>query len=213
MADDRDGRAADGHGTHRPDPGGSGLRSDSRGRPAPHAGRSPRRLGRRTIARFVLRRLGLAVITLFVLSFIIFFAAQVLPGDVGRRILGPVRRPAGGRRAERGARHQPARSSRSTGTGSAASSRATWATRTLSGFPVSDLIWPALANSVKLALLAFVIVVPLGDLRRCARRAARGPARSTGRSRWEACPPPRSPSSSGPSSSSWSSRSGSTCCR
>ena len=41
------------------------------------------------VAGYLLRRLGLAVLTLFLLSIIIFFAGQVVPGDPGREILGP----------------------------------------------------------------------------------------------------------------------------
>lgn len=35
------------------------------------------------MSRYLLRRLGLAVITLWILSLIVFFAGQVLPGDPG----------------------------------------------------------------------------------------------------------------------------------
>jgi peptide/nickel transport system permease protein len=41
------------------------------------------------MGRYVLRRLGLTAITLVLVSFAVFAAAQVLPGDVGRTILGP----------------------------------------------------------------------------------------------------------------------------
>jgi peptide/nickel transport system permease protein len=41
------------------------------------------------MARFLLRRLGLAVITLVLISFAVFAVAEILPGDVGRTILGP----------------------------------------------------------------------------------------------------------------------------
>ena len=41
------------------------------------------------MARFLLKRLGLAAITLFLLSVIVFVGSQVLPGNVARRILGP----------------------------------------------------------------------------------------------------------------------------
>ena len=41
------------------------------------------------MAMFLLRRLGLMVLTLWILSLIVFFAGQVLPGDPGRAILGP----------------------------------------------------------------------------------------------------------------------------
>ena len=41
------------------------------------------------MVRFIARRLGLAVITLFLLSLIVFTISNVLPQDVGRSILGP----------------------------------------------------------------------------------------------------------------------------
>ena len=44
---------------------------------------------RATIARFLAKRIALGLVTLLLLSIVIFFAAQVLPGDVGRRVLGP----------------------------------------------------------------------------------------------------------------------------
>ncbi|MGH2891252.1 MAG: hypothetical protein ACRDNJ_16675, partial [Solirubrobacteraceae bacterium] len=43
---------------------------------------------------YVLKRLGLALITLWILSLIVFFAAQVLPGDPARSILGPLAAPS-----------------------------------------------------------------------------------------------------------------------
>src|SRR2546423_5155465 len=41
------------------------------------------------MAMFLLRRLGLMILTLWILSLIVFFAGQILPGDPGRAILGP----------------------------------------------------------------------------------------------------------------------------
>src|SRR5437763_14249204 len=41
------------------------------------------------MAAFLLRRLGFMILTLFLLSLIIFFAGQILPGDPGRAVLGP----------------------------------------------------------------------------------------------------------------------------
>ena len=40
------------------------------------------------MARYVLKRLGLALITLLLLSVIVFAAAQLLPGNLGRSVLG-----------------------------------------------------------------------------------------------------------------------------
>jgi len=45
--------------------------------------------GKLRMRRFVLKRAGLALVTLFLVSVILFAIAQVLPGDVGRAILGP----------------------------------------------------------------------------------------------------------------------------
>ena len=39
--------------------------------------------------RFVLKRLGLALITLFLLSVLVFAISNILPGNVGRSVLGP----------------------------------------------------------------------------------------------------------------------------
>ncbi len=47
---------------------------------------------------FVIRRIALAVVTLLLLSLIIFVISNVLPQNVGRAILGPVRARRGGRR-------------------------------------------------------------------------------------------------------------------
>ena len=42
-----------------------------------------------SFGRFLLGRIMLALLTLWLLSVIVFLAAQVLPGDVGSKILGP----------------------------------------------------------------------------------------------------------------------------
>jgi peptide/nickel transport system permease protein len=41
------------------------------------------------MSRYILKRVGLTVITLVIVSFVVFAASQLLPGDVGRTILGP----------------------------------------------------------------------------------------------------------------------------
>src|SRR2546425_1198058 len=105
------------------------------------------------MARFLLRRVGLALVTLLLLSMIIFLMANVLPGDVGRRILGPFADP----RAVAALNHQlgvdrplviqyvswlggPVHGA----FGRSLSFRA----------PVSDLLGRALVNSLKLAAVA-----------------------------------------------------------
>ena len=115
------------------------------------------------MGRFLLKRLGLAAITLFLLSVIVFFGTQVLPGNVGRRILGPFADQA----AVDNLNHQLG-TDRSLWT-----QYWDWITGFVQGdmgtsfaysLPVSDLIGDALLNSLKLAAFAFVLVVPLSIL-------------------------------------------------
>ena len=96
------------------------------------------------------------------LSIIVFFAAQVLPGDVGRRILGPFADQAAvdALNEELGAnrplitQYWDWLSSFVTGDlGESVQNR-----------PVSDVLLDPLVASAKLALLAFIIVVPLAIL-------------------------------------------------
>jgi peptide/nickel transport system permease protein len=112
---------------------------------------------------FILRRVGLGLITLVILSLIVFFAAQVLPGDPARAILGPLAAPS----AVKALSHQ-------LGTDQPVISQYwTWITHFVTGnpgtsyqyqAPIGPLLTRALGNSLKLAAVAFVIVVPLGIL-------------------------------------------------
>jgi len=113
------------------------------------------------MATFLVKRLGLMVLTLFILSLIVFLAGQVLPGDPGRAILGPF--------AANSAVHAL---DASLGVNKPLVTRyLSWIGGAVHGnfgesyafqSPVAPFIGAALENSVKLALLAFVIVVPLG---------------------------------------------------
>jgi peptide/nickel transport system permease protein len=115
------------------------------------------------MGRFLLKRLGLATITLFLLTVIVFFGSQVLPGDVARRILGPF----ADQRAVDALNHQ-------LGTDRPLLTQYwDWVSNFFRGdlgtslsynVPVSDLIGSALVHSLKLAALAFVLVVPLAVL-------------------------------------------------
>ncbi len=112
------------------------------------------------MARFILIRVLLSIVTLFLLSIIVFLASSVLPGDVARNILGPFadQKSVDALNAELGTdRSLPAQ-------------YFDWIGGLFSGDmgesqtfrrPVEEVIGPALVNSAKLALLAFVIVVPL----------------------------------------------------
>src|SRR5918994_121145 len=115
------------------------------------------------MARFLLKRLGLALITLFLLSIIVFVGAHVLPGNVARRILGPFADQAAvdNLNAELGTDQ------------SLWTQYWDWISGLLQGdlgesfaysLPVSSLIGDALLNSFKLAAFAFILVVPLSIL-------------------------------------------------
>ena len=115
------------------------------------------------MSKFVLRRIGLALITLFLISVLVFIGTQMLPGDVGRRILGPFAT-------------QEAVDALNARLGTDRPLLVQywdWITSALTGDlgfsisfsrPVTELLGRALLNSLKLAALAFVIVVPLSLL-------------------------------------------------
>jgi peptide/nickel transport system permease protein len=110
---------------------------------------------------FILKRIGLGLITLWILSLIVFFAAQVLPGDPARAILGPLAAPS----AVAALSHQ-------LGTDKPVIEQyGIWLGHLVTGnlgdshqyqAPIGPILGTALVNSLKLAALAFVIVVPLG---------------------------------------------------
>lgn len=113
--------------------------------------------------RFLLRRLVLALVTLFLLSIIVFVSAQVLPGNVARAILGPFadQRAVTALNKELGAdRPLVVRYGTWVGGFVQGDLGKSFSTRR----PVWEVIKPALINSAKLAALAFVLVVPLGIL-------------------------------------------------
>ncbi len=113
------------------------------------------------IVKFLMKRALLSLITLAILSIIVFLGGQLLPGDVGRAVLGPL----ADARAVAVFDHQlgldrplPVQYWE-------------WIVHLLTGdmgssftfrAPVAPFIAEALVNSLKLAALAFVLVVPLG---------------------------------------------------
>lgn len=115
------------------------------------------------IVRGLLRRLPLAFVTLLILSLIVFFAGQLLPGDVGRAVLGPL---ADARAV--------AQFNQAVGVDRPlAVQYGEWISRFARGdmgesyvlrAPVAPFVLAALANSLKLAALAFCMIVPLGIL-------------------------------------------------
>ena len=112
------------------------------------------------MTQYVLKRLGLALLTLVLLSLIIFFAGSVVPGNPGRAILGPF-----------ASQHAVEALNQSLGVNRPLIVQYwSWVTGILHGdlgtsyqfhLPVSTFLWPALGRSLKLAVVAFVIVVPL----------------------------------------------------
>src|SRR5579871_3693548 len=113
------------------------------------------------MATFLLKRLGLMVLTLWVLSLIVFLAGQVLPGDPGRAILGPfaARSAVQSLDAQLGVNRPLVTRYLSWIGGLLHGNMGTsYSYRTA----VEPFVRAALVNSVKLAVLAFVIVVPLG---------------------------------------------------
>ena len=112
------------------------------------------------VTGYLLRRLGLTVLTLILLSLIIFLAGQVLPGDPGRAILGPFASAS----AVQSLDH-------TLGVDRPLITQYwSWISGIVHGdlgtsyqfrAPVSSFLWPALGRSLKLAAVAFVIVVPL----------------------------------------------------
>ncbi len=112
------------------------------------------------LARQAGRRLGLAALTLVLLSMVVFAGAQVLPGDVGRAILGPLADPD----AVAAINHEVGADR------PAAETYLNWIGHFVTGdmgrsytfrTPVAPFVGSALLNSLKLAAVALVIVVPL----------------------------------------------------
>jgi len=111
-------------------------------------------------ARQAGQRLGLSLLTLALLSVVVFAGAQLLPGDVGRAILGPLADPD----AVAAINHEVGADR------PAVETYLTWIGHFLTGdmgrsytfrSPVAPFIGGALVNSLKLAAVAFAIVVPL----------------------------------------------------
>jgi peptide/nickel transport system permease protein len=101
------------------------------------------------------------VLTLWILSLIVFFAGQILPGDPGRAILGPF----AAKSAVQALDHklgvdQPLLTRYLDWLGGLL--RGNFGTSYAYQSAVEPFVRAALINSVKLAALAFVIVVPLG---------------------------------------------------
>lgn len=113
-----------------------------------------------TLGGFLLRRLALSLLTLWLLTIVVFLGCQVLPGDPARAILGPLADPRAVEALNRqlGTDQPPL------------TLYAGWTAGLLRGdmgqsytfrSPVAPFVGRALVNSLKLAAMVFVIVVPL----------------------------------------------------
>ncbi len=115
------------------------------------------------MARFLVRRVALALVTLWLLSVIVFLASHALPGDVGRKTLGPFAdaRAVATLDASLGV-DKPLLVQYVTWI--AGFVHADLGTSLSFHVPVAELLGRGLVNSLKLAVVAFVMVVPLGVL-------------------------------------------------
>jgi peptide/nickel transport system permease protein len=112
------------------------------------------------VTRFLLKRLGLALITLVLISIAVFLTAQILPGDVGRTILGPY-----------ATNLQVARLDHQLGADKplpvrfwdwiTSFIRGDWGTSQLLFIPVRPFVLERLKNSIILAGFALILIVPL----------------------------------------------------
>jgi peptide/nickel transport system permease protein len=115
------------------------------------------------VLTFVLKRVGLALVTLVLLSVIVFLVAQVLPGDPARAILGPL-----ASKQAVAALHQQLGLDRPI-----TAQYWDWISHFVRGHPgtsyqyqspIGPFLLSSLGRSLKLAALAFIFVVPLGIL-------------------------------------------------
>ncbi len=116
--------------------------------------------GGKLVRQYLLKRIGAIIINLWLLATIVFVLVNVLGGDIGRKVLGPTAQLEDVRAYNEllGANdpliEQYVRSVTNVFTldfGNSFQSQA----------PVLDLVIPALGRSAKLALLAFVITIPI----------------------------------------------------
>lgn len=113
--------------------------------------------------KYVAKRLGLALLTVFVVTTAIFFMTNILPGDPATRILGNLAEP-----------ENVAKLRKDMGLDKPLLVQYwNWLSNTLTGdfgksiqhrVPVIDYIMPAIGLSLRLAAVAFVITVPLSIL-------------------------------------------------
>jgi peptide/nickel transport system permease protein len=111
------------------------------------------------MSRFFLKRLGLALITLLLVSFAVFAVEQLFPGDVGRTILGPYASPDAVARVD----HQLGADQPLIvryWDWATAFVRGDWGTSYLLNTPVRPLVLDRLESSIALGAFAMLLIVP-----------------------------------------------------
>jgi peptide/nickel transport system permease protein len=112
------------------------------------------------VTRFVLKRIGLALITLVLISIAVFLVAQVLPGNIGRTLLGPY-----------ATSQQVANVNHQLGVDQplvvrywdwiTSFIRGDWGQSYLLSIPVRPFLLDRLRNSLILAAFALILIVPI----------------------------------------------------
>ncbi len=112
------------------------------------------------MARFLLRRLGLLALTLWLMSVVVFVIAQVVPGDVAHTVLGQYATDDSVRalRAQLGL-DSPAPLQYLRWIGGFVSGQ--WGTAPSYDTPIGDLIPGRLGNSLVLTAAALIVIVPI----------------------------------------------------
>ncbi|SED39202.1 ABC transporter permease [Rhodobacter sp. 24-YEA-8] len=109
---------------------------------------------------FLLRRLTTTLVTLFLASLLVFAACQLLPGDIGRAVLGPFAAPeAVAALNARLGTDQPAHLQYLRWFGGLF--EGSLGVSLSHGQPVAPMLWAAMAQSAQLALVVVGLLVPL----------------------------------------------------
>ena len=121
------------------------------------------------MGKYVLKRIGLALVTVFLITAAIFFMTHVLPGNPAERILGNTAERANVIALEKElgidkpllTQYWKWLSDTASGDLGGSIQFSVCAIGTESGTPVTEVLLPALGYSLRLAALAFIVVVPL----------------------------------------------------
>ncbi|NBT25399.1 MAG: ABC transporter permease [Actinobacteria bacterium] len=121
------------------------------------------------MGKYVLKRIGLALVTVFLITAAIFFMTHVLPGNPAERILGNTAERANVIALEKElgidkpllTQYWKWLSDTASGDLGGSIQFSVGAIGTESGTPVTEVLLPALGYSLRLAALAFIVVVPL----------------------------------------------------